>query len=147
MKQRKGLTTHGMSELKETSSWATVGPATDKHQAPTQRLKVYVTAVIKSEAWPTVVVKEIKFEAYLWDKLRILSLSQARLVNSSCALMFTRTCIFSAQREDNYLNAVYDMESRDNVDNTQSSSETYDHINDKQPDDDYYQMDIGVRIF
>ena len=54
---------------------------------------------------------------------------------------------FSAQRGDNYINAAYDMESRDNVDNTQSSSETYDHINDKQPDDDYYQMDIGVGIF
>ena len=51
MKQRKGL----MTELKKTSSWATVGPATDKHQAPTLRLKVYVRAVIESEAWPTVV--------------------------------------------------------------------------------------------
>ena len=61
--------------------------------------------------------------------------------------MFTRTCIFSAQRGGNYINAVYDVESRDNVDNTQSSSETYDHIKDKQPDDDYYQMDIGVRTF
>ena len=91
--------------------------------------------------------KEIKFEAYLRDKPRILSLSQARLVNSSCELMFTITCTFSAQRADNYINAVYDMESRDNVDNTQSSSEIYDHINDKQPDDDYYQMDIGVRTF
>ena len=61
--------------------------------------------------------------------------------------MFTRTCIISAQRADNYINAAYDMESRDNVDNAQSSSETYDHIKDKQPDDDYYQMDIGVGIF
>ena len=42
-------------ELKKTSSWATVGPATDKHQAPTHRLKLYVRAVIESEAWPTVV--------------------------------------------------------------------------------------------
>ena len=91
--------------------------------------------------------KEIKFEAYLRDKPRILSLSQARLVNSSCELMFTITCTFSAQRADNYINAVYDVESRDNVDNKQSSSELYDHINDKQPDDDYYQMDIGVGIF
>ena len=32
-----------------------VGPATDKHQAPTHRLKLYVRAVIESEAWPTVV--------------------------------------------------------------------------------------------
>ena len=39
----------------ETSSWATVGSATDKHQAPTHRLKHYVRAVIESEAWPTVV--------------------------------------------------------------------------------------------
>ena len=28
----------------------TVGPATDKHQAPTHRLKLYVRAVIESEA-------------------------------------------------------------------------------------------------
>ena len=64
--------------------------------------------------------------------------------------MVTRTCfvvVFSAQRGDNYLNATYDVESRDNVDNIQSSSEIYDHIKDKQPDDDYYQMDIGVGIF
>ena len=39
---------------KENSSWATVGPATDKHQAPTHRLKLYVRAVLESEAWPTV---------------------------------------------------------------------------------------------
>ena len=32
-----------------------VGPATDKHQAPTHRLKLYVKAVIESEACPTVV--------------------------------------------------------------------------------------------
>ena len=44
-----------VSELKKTSSWASVGPATDKHQAPTHRLKLYVRAVIESEAWPTVV--------------------------------------------------------------------------------------------
>ena len=43
MKQRKGLT----SELKKTSSIATVGPATDKHQAQTNRLKL--RAVIGSE--------------------------------------------------------------------------------------------------
>ena len=55
MKQRKGLMTHRQSELKKTSSWATVGPATDKHQAPTHRLKFYVRAVIESEAWPTIV--------------------------------------------------------------------------------------------
>ena len=32
-----------------------VGPATDKHQAPTHGLKLYVRAIIESEAWPTVV--------------------------------------------------------------------------------------------
>ena len=32
-----------------------VGPAIDKHQAPTHRLKLYVIAYIESEAWPTVV--------------------------------------------------------------------------------------------
>ena len=40
---------------KEASSWDTVGPATDKNQTPTHRLKLYVRAVIESEAWPTVV--------------------------------------------------------------------------------------------
>ena len=54
MKQRKRLTT----ELKKTPSWATVGPATDKHQTPTHQLKLYVRAVIKSKAWPTVVQLE-----------------------------------------------------------------------------------------
>ena len=39
----------------QTSSWATVGPATAKHQAPTHQLKLYVKTVIESEAWPTVV--------------------------------------------------------------------------------------------
>ena len=42
------------SELKETSSWATVGPTNNKHQAPTNGLKFYVSAVIESEAWPAV---------------------------------------------------------------------------------------------
>ena len=32
-----------------------VGPATDKHQTSTHRLKLYVRAVIESEAWPTIV--------------------------------------------------------------------------------------------
>ena len=31
-------------------SHVTVGPANDKHQAPTHRLKLYVRAVIESEA-------------------------------------------------------------------------------------------------
>ena len=53
--KEKGLMAHWLSELKKTSSWATVGPDTDKHQAPTHRLKLYVRAVIESEAWPTVV--------------------------------------------------------------------------------------------
>ena len=39
----------------KTSSWDTVGPATDKHQAPTHRSKLYIRAVIQSETWPTVV--------------------------------------------------------------------------------------------
>ena len=55
MKQRKVLVTHRKSELKKTLSWATVGPATDKHQAPTNRLKLEVRAVIEYEAWSTVV--------------------------------------------------------------------------------------------
>ena len=32
-----------------------VGPVNNKHRAPTNRLKLYVRAVIKSEAWPIVV--------------------------------------------------------------------------------------------
>ena len=42
---------------KEKGSWltATVGPATDKHQAPTHQLKLYVKAVEEYEAWPTIV--------------------------------------------------------------------------------------------
>ena len=32
-----------------------VGPATDKHQAQTYLLKLYVRIIIESEAWPTVV--------------------------------------------------------------------------------------------
>ena len=40
---------------KETSSVASVGPVKDEHQAPTHWLKLYVTADIESEAWPTVV--------------------------------------------------------------------------------------------
>ena len=55
MKQRKGLMTHRRSELKKTSSWAMVGPATAKHQAPTHRVKLYARAVIAYKAWPTVV--------------------------------------------------------------------------------------------
>ena len=35
---------------KENLKFATVGPATDKHQAPTHGLKLYVRAVIESEA-------------------------------------------------------------------------------------------------
>ena len=37
-------------KLKKTSILATVGPATDKHQAQTRRLKFYVRAFIESEA-------------------------------------------------------------------------------------------------
>ena len=33
----------------------TVGSAKDKHQTQTNGLKLYVSAVIKSEVWPTVV--------------------------------------------------------------------------------------------
>ena len=60
MKQRKGLMTDRYSELKITSSWATVVPATDKHKAPTHGLKLYVRAVIESEVWPTVVQLKMK---------------------------------------------------------------------------------------
>ena len=35
---------------KENLKLSTVGPATDKHQAPAHRLKLYVRAVIESEA-------------------------------------------------------------------------------------------------
>ena len=56
-KQRKRLTTHRQSEPKKTSNWATVGPAKDKHQTPTNGWKFYARGV--TEAWPTVVqIKE-----------------------------------------------------------------------------------------
>ena len=32
-----------------------MGPATQKHKAPTHLLKLSVRAIIESEAWPTVV--------------------------------------------------------------------------------------------
>ena len=35
-------------------SWAMVGPATAKHQAPTHWLKLNVRAIIESEAWPNI---------------------------------------------------------------------------------------------
>ena len=44
-----------LTDSQKTSSWAMVGPATDKHQAPSHRLKLYVRPIIESEAWPTVV--------------------------------------------------------------------------------------------
>ena len=40
---------------KQNLKLATVGPATDKHQSPTHRIKLYVRAVIESETWPTAV--------------------------------------------------------------------------------------------
>ena len=55
MKQRNGLMIYSWSELKKTSSWATVGPVKDKHQELTNRLKFYARAIIESDAWPTVV--------------------------------------------------------------------------------------------
>ena len=55
LKQGKGLTTHSKSELKRNSRWATVRPATDKNQAPAHQLKLYIWAVIESEAWPIAV--------------------------------------------------------------------------------------------
>ena len=41
--------------IENPSSWARVGPTTAKHQAPTNRLNIYIRAVIESEAWPTIV--------------------------------------------------------------------------------------------
>ena len=42
------------SQIVRTSIGAAVDPAIDKHQAPTQRLKLYIGAVIGSEAWATI---------------------------------------------------------------------------------------------
>ena len=53
--KEKGSWLTDSQSLRKTSSLATVGPATDKHQASTHRLKLYVRAVIESEAWTTVV--------------------------------------------------------------------------------------------
>ena len=46
MLKQKGAMIHRQSELKKTLSYANVGPATDKHQAPTNLFKLYVRAVI-----------------------------------------------------------------------------------------------------
>ena len=39
---------------KNLSGWSTLGPTKDKHQVPTNGLKLYVSVAIESEAWPTV---------------------------------------------------------------------------------------------
>ena len=50
-----------------------MGPATDKHHAPTHRLKLYVRAVIESEAWPTVVQVVIRqCEGYTQNKPEVV---------------------------------------------------------------------------
>ena len=41
--------------VSENLKMSTVVAATDKHWAPTRRLKLYIRAVIESEAWPTAV--------------------------------------------------------------------------------------------
>ena len=53
-KQRKWLSTHWQSDLKKNPSWATVGPAKDKHQALTHRWKCFAIVVIKSGVWSSV---------------------------------------------------------------------------------------------
>ena len=47
-----------------------VGPATDKYLVPTHRLKLYVRAVIESEAWPTVVQLKKKNSYKPWFGLK-----------------------------------------------------------------------------
>ena len=57
-----------------------MGPATDKHQAPTHRLKLYSKAIIESEALPTIVKKinprimKIKLFGYS-EKISIVSIT------------------------------------------------------------------------
>ena len=58
MKQREWLTTHKLKELKKTSSWAMVDPATP--QAPTNQLNHNARAVKESEAWSSVMQLKIK---------------------------------------------------------------------------------------
>ena len=48
----------GHSSQRKTSSWATVGPADDKHQAPAIGLNLYANAVIETEAWTTGIKEE-----------------------------------------------------------------------------------------
>ena len=48
-----------------------MGPATDKHQAPTHRLKLYVRAVIESEARPTVAQRQMGQFQYAPYKLLV----------------------------------------------------------------------------
>ena len=42
-------------EFKKAPNWATVGLVIDNHQEKTTKLNIYARAVIKSEAWPTIV--------------------------------------------------------------------------------------------
>ena len=66
-KQRKWLV-----RARKTSRWGTVGSAKDKHQAPTNGFKLYVRAIIESEAWPTVVqlFKEKPIAIKFWQVVR-----------------------------------------------------------------------------
>ena len=68
--QTKWLMTHGLSELKKTSSRARVDLAKNKHQAPTEGLKLYVRSVIDSEAWPTVVQLKRNNSYKIWLALK-----------------------------------------------------------------------------
>ena len=52
MKQKKRALDSQIYRAKENLKLAKVGPATDKHEAPTHQLKIYLRAVIE---WPTVV--------------------------------------------------------------------------------------------
>ena len=58
-----------------------MGPATDKHQAPTHRLKLYVRAVIESEARTL-----IDSVATLTDSIRKLIDSVATLLDNLASL-------------------------------------------------------------
>ena len=60
MKQRKKAHESQIVRAIKISSWAMEDPAKDKHQAPTDRLRLYVRAAIELGAGPTIVHLKMK---------------------------------------------------------------------------------------
>ena len=78
MKQRKGLTAPRKSELKKTSSWATVGPVTDKHQAslvmPNPDPLLYTTLTIMMDSYipQSILIFQIIVKEMVLNRLNLI---------------------------------------------------------------------------